>query len=153
MRGAAVELLVWWAVLTGMTVVSISSPDPVELLVAAAVAAAAAVVARQTRRAAGVGVRGWAGAPRACAALPVAAVRGLGVLLAALARPRTRTARTRRVRLRTGADPGWAGAALGWSADTCVVDLPEGTREAVVHTLASHPAAPERAVTDRGGAR
>ncbi|MDK9495644.1 hypothetical protein QEZ40_006673 [Streptomyces katrae] len=46
------------------------------------------------------------------------------------------------VRLREGADPGWDGALLGWSADTCVLDLPEGRPSAVVHTFAAAPGGP-----------
>ncbi|MFC9292580.1 hypothetical protein ACFTWH_30480 [Streptomyces sp. NPDC057011] len=152
MRGAVVEFLVWWAALTGIALVSISAVDPVELLVAGAAAAGAAAVAVRMRRAAGVRVRGASGALRTCAALPFAAVAGLGTLVRVMARPAGREGRIRRVRLRGGADPGWAGAALGWSADTCVVDLseprdpPGGPAEAVVHTFRDSPGGPERAV-------
>lgn len=172
MRGAAVEILVWWAVLMGVTVVLISSLGPVELLVAGVAAAGAAVVVRFMRRAADVRVRGTAGAPRAVAGLPLAAVRGLAALSGfATGRGAGRGAgrgpgrgtgrghrpaagRIRRIPLRDGADPGWAGVVLGWSADTCVTDLPEGRAEAVVHSFAAAPGGgPERAVARRDGAR
>ncbi|KOU16650.1 hypothetical protein ADK52_33240 [Streptomyces sp. WM6372] len=164
MRGAAVEILVWWAVLMGVTVVLISSLGPVELLVAGVAAAGAAVVVRFMRRAADVRVRGTAGAPRAVAGLPLAAVRGLAALsgFATGRGPgrgtgrghRPAAGRIRRIPLRDGADPGWAGVVLGWSADTCVTDLPEGRAEAVVHSFAAAPGGgPERAVARRDGAR
>ncbi|MEU2391712.1 hypothetical protein [Streptomyces sp. NPDC007369] len=144
-RGA-VEFLVWWAVLTGATVVMISTPGPVELLVAGTAAAGAALVAGRMRRAAGLRVSGGSGAPRAVAALPAAAVRGLAVLVTVLVRPGARPGRVRRIRLREGADRSWAGVVLGWSADTCVIDFPEGRDRVVVHTFADRPGGPERAV-------
>ncbi|TDU74176.1 hypothetical protein [Streptomyces sp. KS 21] len=158
MRGTAVEILVWWAVLMGATLVSISSPGPVELLVAGAAAAGAAVTARLMRRAADVRVRGASGALRAVVGLPPAAAQGLAVLVGVLARPRAGAGRgrTRRIRLREGADPGWAGVALGWSADTCVIDLPDdGRAQAVVHTFRPEtaPSGPERALARRDGTR
>ncbi|MFB7055931.1 hypothetical protein ACFY0N_08755 [Streptomyces vinaceus] len=163
MGGAMVEILVWWAVLMGVTVVSISSLDAVELLVAAVAAAGAAVVVRLMRRAADVRVSGASGALRAVAGLPFAAVRGLAVLAGVVAgrgtgRSRGREARgpgrIRRIRLREGADPGWAGIVLGWSADSCVTDLPENGAEAVLHSFGAAPGGgPQRAVARRGGTR
>ncbi|MFG2875439.1 hypothetical protein ACGFYU_10590 [Streptomyces sp. NPDC048337] len=156
MRGVVVEFLGWWGALTGIALVAISAVDPVELLVAGAAAAGAAAVALRMRRAAGVRVRGTSRALRACASLAFAAVAGLGTLVRVIARPAVRVGRIRRVRLRTGADPGWAGVALGWSADTCVVDLPEpseGPAEAVVHTFRDSSGGPERAVGRRDGTR
>ncbi|MFE6845456.1 hypothetical protein [Streptomyces sp. NPDC057686] len=157
MRGTAVEVLVWWAVLMGATLVSISAPGPVELLVAGAAAAGAAVMARLVRRAADVTVRGTSGALRAVAGLPLAAARGLAVLVGAVAARRAGAGkgRIRRIRLREGADPGWAGVVLGWSADTCVIDLPDGGAEAVVHAFrpATAPGGPERALARRDGTR
>ncbi|MFK0044091.1 hypothetical protein ACIQU4_08285 [Streptomyces sp. NPDC090741] len=162
MRGAAVEILVWWAVLMGVTVLLISSLSPVELLVAGVAAAGAAVVVRVMRRAADVRVRGTAGALRAVAGLPLAAVRGLAVLTGVVTgrgpgsdrASEPAAGRIRRIPLRDGADPGWAGVVLGWSADTCVIDLPDGRAEAVVHSFGAAPGSgPERAVARRDGAR
>ncbi|MFF4101968.1 monovalent cation/H+ antiporter complex subunit F [Streptomyces sp. NPDC001903] len=52
---------------------------------------------------------------------------------------RAAAGRTRRLRLREGADPGGAAAPLGWSADPCVVGVPDGGAEVVVHTFAAAP--------------
>ncbi|GHE72145.1 hypothetical protein [Streptomyces vinaceus] len=141
-----------------VTVVSISSLGSVELLVAAVAAVGAAVVVRLMRRAADVRVSGASGAPRAVAGLPLAAFRGLAVLAGAAAgrvrAPEAEAGRIRRIRLRDGADPGWAGIVLGWSADTCVTDLPEEGAEAVLHGFGAAPrGGPQRAVARRGGAR
>ncbi|GLX21573.1 MULTISPECIES: hypothetical protein [Streptomyces] len=154
MRGKVLEFLLWWAALTGVTLLAVTTPDPVEVLVAALGAAGAGWVAVLLRRAAGVRVAGAAGAARAAAALPLAALRGLVTLLRLPASPPgARRGRIRTVRLREGADPGWAGVLLGWSADTCVVDLPEGRPSAVVHTFAAAPGGPERALARRRDAR
>ncbi|WP_167396591.1 hypothetical protein [Streptomyces antioxidans] len=48
---AVLEVLVWWAALTGIWLVLISSVDPLELLVGSASALAAAALARAGRRA------------------------------------------------------------------------------------------------------
>ncbi|MBI0378915.1 hypothetical protein JBE27_22175 [Streptomyces albiflaviniger] len=48
---AVLEVLVWWAALTGIWLVLISTVDPLELLAGAASALAAAVLARAGRRA------------------------------------------------------------------------------------------------------
>ncbi|WP_198549175.1 hypothetical protein [Streptomyces sp. PRh5] len=48
---AVLEVLVWWAALTGVWLVLISTVDPLELLVGTASALAAAVLARAGRRA------------------------------------------------------------------------------------------------------
>ncbi|WP_405982605.1 hypothetical protein [Streptomyces sp. NBC_00158] len=128
MRGRLLEFLLWWAALTGVTLLAVTTPDPAEVLVAVVGAAGAGWVAGRLRRAAGVRVHGTAGAARAVLALPRAALGGLGTLLRLPASPPgARRGRIRTVRLREGADPGWAGVLLGWSADTCVVDLPEGS--------------------------
>ncbi|MBT2408080.1 MULTISPECIES: hypothetical protein [unclassified Streptomyces] len=86
MRSAVVEMFAWWAGLVGVTVVSITSPGPVELAVACAAASAGAFMAYRVRRAADVRLRGTTGALRALALLPLAAVRGCGVLVRVLAR-------------------------------------------------------------------
>ncbi|MYT23359.1 hypothetical protein GTW69_24250 [Streptomyces sp. SID7760] len=162
MGGAVIEILVWWAVLMGVTVVCVSSLGSVELLVAAVTAAAAAVVVRRMRRAADVRVSGFSGAPRAVAGLPLAAFRGLAVLAGVVAGrgagpgggPEAGSGRIRRLRLRAGADPGWAGIVLGWSADTCVTDLPDEGAEAVLHSFGADPGGgPQHAVAGRDGAR
>ncbi|MEU4896816.1 hypothetical protein AB0B12_29980 [Streptomyces sp. NPDC044780] len=48
---AVLEVLVWWAALTGLWLVLISTVDPLEVLVGAAAALAAALLARAGRRA------------------------------------------------------------------------------------------------------
>lgn len=48
---AVLEVLVWWAALTGIWLVLISTVDPLELMVGSASALAAAVLARAGRRA------------------------------------------------------------------------------------------------------
>ncbi|MFG2982078.1 hypothetical protein ACGFYQ_12605 [Streptomyces sp. NPDC048258] len=154
MRGTVVEVACWWAVLAGVTLVAVGSSSPVELAVAGAGAAGAALVAVRMRRAAGVRVRGTAGAPRALGLLPYTAARGCATLVRVLVRVLPRRGpgggRVRRIRLREGADAGWAAMALGWSAGTCVLDVPEGTAEVVVHALDGGGAI-ERAVGRRSG--
>ncbi|MEU9303565.1 hypothetical protein [Streptomyces sp. NPDC048269] len=154
MRGTVVETACWWAVLAGVSLVVVSSLSPVELAVAGSGAAGAALVAVRTRRAAGVRVRGTAGALRALGVLPFTAARGCAtlvrVLVPVLLRRGPGSGRVRRIRLREGTDAGWAATALGWSADTCVLDVPEGTAEVVVHTVDGGGAI-ERAVARRSG--
>ncbi|MCQ8190092.1 hypothetical protein [Streptomyces rugosispiralis] len=48
---AVLEVLLWWAALTGLWLVLISTVDPLELLVGSASALAAALLARVGRRA------------------------------------------------------------------------------------------------------
>ncbi len=150
---AVVEFVVWWAVLAGLTVVFISSVTPVELLVAGVAAVGGALAAVRMRRIAGVRLTGVRGAVAAVLALPRAVLRGLAVLVAALANPAD--AAVRRIRLRPGADAGWAGVLLGASPDTCVVDVP-CPDEVVVHTLRPGKGPVERALAedrDPGGTR
>ncbi|WP_314175144.1 hypothetical protein [Streptomyces winkii] len=54
---AVPEVLAWWAVLTGLWLVLISTVDAVEIAVGAVLALPAAVAARAARRAAGRAVR------------------------------------------------------------------------------------------------
>ncbi|MFD9791464.1 hypothetical protein ACFWXK_11000 [Streptomyces sp. NPDC059070] len=146
-----VEVLVWWAVLTGLTVVLISSVSPVELLVAVASALGGAFTAHRMRRAAGGHLRGGRGAPGALRALPGSVLRGLVALGPALgAGPAGAT--VRQVRLRPGAGAGWAGTLLAVSPDTCVIDVPADD-EVVVHALRPKAGAVEMAVADKDGER
>ncbi|MFE7635285.1 hypothetical protein ACFU7Z_14795 [Kitasatospora sp. NPDC057518] len=146
-----VEIVVWGAVLTGLTVVFISSVSPVELLVAVLAASGGAVAARRMRLAAHVRVGGGRGAVRALLALPGSVVRGLAVLTAAMA-PGHGDGRVRRIRLRPGAGAGWAGTLLAASPDTCVIDVPRDD-EVVVHALRPTPGPVEEAVARTDGAR
>ncbi|MFD4656851.1 hypothetical protein ACFWP2_14635 [Kitasatospora sp. NPDC058444] len=146
-----VEIVVWGAVLTGLTVVFIGSVSPVELLVAVTAAWGGAVAARRMRLAARVRVGGGRGAVRALLALPGSVVRGLAVLTAAMA-PDHGGGRVRRIRLRPGAGAGWAGALLAASPDTCVIDVPRDD-EVVVHALRPAPGPVEEAVARTDDAR
>ncbi|MFF7441839.1 hypothetical protein [Streptomyces sp. NPDC008122] len=149
MRGA-LEIVVWWAVLTATTVVLISTVSPVELLVAVLAAAFAAFAARRMRLAAGGRAKGSRGGARALAALPGSVVRGLGVLVAVMV-TEPAGGKVRRVRLRTGTGAGWAGTLLAASPDTCVIDVPRDD-EVLVHALSPPGAgAVERAVTRADG--
>ncbi|KPI00078.1 hypothetical protein OV450_0850 [Actinobacteria bacterium OV450] len=148
---ALVEIVVWWAVLTGLTVIFISSVSPVELLVAVLAALGAAVMAHRMRRVAGGRLRGGRGAPGALLALPGSVLRGLAVLVTAMVTDPA-GATVRHLRLRPGADAGWAGALLAASADTCVLDVPADD-EAVVHALRPGAGAVEEAVAAKGSAR
>ncbi|SEL26983.1 hypothetical protein [Streptacidiphilus jiangxiensis] len=145
---AVVEFVVWWAVLAGLTVVFISSVSPVELLVAGVAAVGGAFAAVRMRRVAGVRLTGVRRAARAVLALPRAVLRGLVVLVAALAHPTDAT--VRRIRLRPGADAGWAGALVGASPDTCVIDVPSPD-EVVVHALRPGEGPVERLIARGGG--
>ncbi|WP_406368136.1 hypothetical protein [Streptomyces sp. NBC_01546] len=134
---AILWFLGWWTVLTGLTLVVITSPSPVEVAVACGVAAAAAGLAVRMRQVAAVRPRGAAGLPRALLLLLPAALGGCAALIRNVVKGAPR-GRVRRVRLRDGADPGWAALVLGWSADTCVVDVPDGpTPDVVLHSLPS----------------
>lgn len=144
------RFLAVWTALTALTLTIISTPGPVEAAVACTVAAGAAAIALRTARVAAAGPRPAAGLPRVLVRLPLAAVRGCGSLLRALARSGPH-GKLRRVRLREDADAGWAALALSWSADTCVVDVPEGRREARVHFFGEGHGAPERALARRPG--
>ncbi|MFJ7280183.1 hypothetical protein [Kitasatospora sp. NPDC098663] len=130
---AGVEIVLWCAVLLGLTVVSISSVSPAELAVAGVAAVGGAFAARRTRLAAGASVKGTRGAARAVLSLPRAILRGMAALVAAMAR-RPTGAMVRRIRLKPGADAHWAGALLAASPDTCVIDVPHDD-EVLVHAL------------------
>ncbi|MEV6206247.1 hypothetical protein [Kitasatospora sp. NPDC051914] len=142
------EIAVWWCVLTGLTVVLISTVSPVELLVAALAALGAAFAARAMCLASGTEWRGARRAGRAVIRLPRSVLRGCAALLSALARRDEGGARLHRVVLREGSDPGWAGAALAASPDTCVIDMPHGD-DALVHTLGDRPGPMERLLVER----
>ncbi|MGW7442008.1 hypothetical protein [Kitasatospora sp. NPDC054795] len=147
---AGVEIVVWCAGLLGLTVVSISSVTPAELAVAGVAAVGGAPAARRMRLAAGAGFTGARCAARSVLSLPRAVVRGLAVLVAAMAHcPETAV---RRVRLKPGADAGWAGVLLAASPDTCVIDVP-GHDEVVVHALRPDAGPVERAVALQGRKR
>ncbi|MFB6605180.1 hypothetical protein ACFCXR_20750 [Streptomyces noursei] len=148
---APLEIVVWWAVLTGLTVVFISSVSPVEMLVAVLAALGGAVAARRMRLAAGGRVRGCRGAPRALLALPGSVVRGLATLVSAVATDPAGGI-VRRVRLRPGASAGWAGTLLGASSETCVIDVP-GDGEVLVHALRVGVGPVEEAVARADDAR
>ncbi|MFC9588771.1 hypothetical protein [Streptomyces sp. NPDC056944] len=150
MRGA-LEVVVWWAVLTATTVVLISSVSPVELLVAALAALGAAFAARRMRLAAGVRPQGGRGAVRALVVLPGAIARGLAVLISALVGDPA-GARVRRVRLRPGAGAAWAGTLLATSPDTCVIDVLHDD-EVLVHALRPGTGPVEHAVARAEGTR
>ncbi|MFG2693193.1 hypothetical protein [Kitasatospora sp. NPDC048407] len=78
---AGIEITAWSVVLLGITVVSISSVSAVELLVAGIASVGAAFAARRVRPAAAADLHGVRGAARATLALPLAALRGLAVLV------------------------------------------------------------------------
>ncbi|MFF3006737.1 hypothetical protein ACFVTF_28505 [Kitasatospora sp. NPDC057940] len=133
MLARLVEIVVWGAVLSGLTVVFISVVSPVELVVAGVAALGGALAAQRMRLAAGVHIAGGRGAVRALVALPRAVLRGFAVLVAAMAAAPS-AARVRRIRLRPGAAAGWAGVLIAASPDTCVIDVPSDD-EVVVHAL------------------
>ncbi|MFI6847748.1 hypothetical protein OG535_29685 [Kitasatospora sp. NBC_00085] len=148
---AGVEIVVWCAVLLGLTVVLISSVTPVELAVAGVAAVGGALAARRMRLAADAGSTGARCAARSVLSLPRTVVRGLAVLVAAVGR-RPSAAVVRRVRLKPGADASWAGALLAASPDTCVIDVP-GNDEVVVHALRPDAGPVEKAVARQGRKR
>ncbi|MCX4744926.1 hypothetical protein OG455_05215 [Kitasatospora sp. NBC_01287] len=86
MRGAVMELAVWWVVLVTLTLGLIGPATPVELVAAVLAATAAAGAARRVRRAAGRRPGVGPGVPRALAVLPYALLRGCALLVRALAR-------------------------------------------------------------------
>ncbi|MDH6129042.1 hypothetical protein [Kitasatospora sp. GP82] len=145
---AGVEIVVWCAVLLALTVVSISSVSPVELAVAGVASVGGAVAARRMRLAADAGFTGARRAAGAVLSLPRAVVRGLAVLVAAMTQC-PNAAVVRRIRLKPGADAGWAGALLAASPDTCVIDVP-GNDEVVVHALRPEAGPVEEAVARPG---
>ncbi|WP_344640864.1 hypothetical protein [Kitasatospora cystarginea] len=149
-RGAVVESAVRFGVLAGVTVVSISSVSPVELLVAAVAAAGGAFAARRLRLAAGVAPGGAQGAVRAAVLVPAGVVRGCGVLTSALVSG-SRRAGFGRILLREGVGAGWAGVLLAASPDTCVVEIPE-PGEVLVHELGPGPGPVDGVVADAEGA-
>ncbi|MGX1547327.1 hypothetical protein [Streptomyces adustus] len=149
---ALVEVVVWWAMLTGLTVVFISSVSPAELLIATLAALGGAVTARRMRLAAYGHVEGDRGALRALVALPGSVVRGMVVLVVALAADPGAGGSVRRIRLRPGADAGWAGTLLAASPDTCVIGVPRDD-EVVVHALRPKAGPLEKAVARPDGAR
>lgn len=158
---AAGEVSAWAAVLFGVTVVSISSVGPVESAVAGAAALGGALAARAVRRAMADVPAGGRGALRAAAVLPWTLLRGLGLLaLAAFRGPAALGARgpgIRRIALREGTGPGWAGLVLAASPDTCVIGADRGQdghgATVAAHVLRQEPTAAERAVARNGGAR
>ncbi|MBV6702954.1 hypothetical protein [Kitasatospora aureofaciens] len=151
MLARLVEIGVWGAVLTGLTVVFISSVSPVEMVVACVSALGGAFAARRMRLAAGVHVEGGRGAVRALLALPGSVVRGLAVLTVAMA-PDHAGGSVRRIRLRPGAGAGWAGTLLAASPDTCVIDVPNDD-EVIVHALRPNAGPVEEAVARTDGAQ
>ncbi|MFJ8351378.1 hypothetical protein ACIQ9J_34440 [Streptomyces sp. NPDC094153] len=141
----------WWAVLTGVTVVSISTVSPVELTVAGLAALAGAFAARRMRPAGGVRVTGFRHAARAALALPYGLARGLAVLVSSVA-ARPAEATVRWVRLRPGADAAWAGTLIAASPDTCVIGIP-GDDVVLVHALRPDAGPVEAAVAGTDGRR
>lgn len=146
MRGAVVEIAVWFGVLVAVTVVSISSVSPVELLVAGVGALGGAFAGRRLRLAADVTPGGARNAARAAVRVPGAVLNGCAVLARALLRG-PRAAGVRRLRLRAGTGAGWAAALLSASANTCVLESGE-PGEVLVHALDPEPGPVERVVTD-----
>ncbi|MFB7908296.1 hypothetical protein ACFC1T_17845 [Kitasatospora sp. NPDC056076] len=142
-----VEIVLWGAVLTGLTVVFISAVSPVEMVVAATAGLGGAFAARRMRMAAGVHAVGGSAALRALVALPHAVLRGLAVLVAAAAADPTDGA-VRRIRLRPGAAASWAAVLIAASPDTCVIDVP-GDAEVVVHALRPGSGPVEEAVAGK----
>ncbi|MFF4759357.1 hypothetical protein [Streptomyces sp. NPDC001292] len=151
MWAGTVEIVVWCAVLIGVTVVSISSVSPVELTVAGLAALGGAFAARRMRLAAGVRVKGVRSAARAAVALPYAIVRGLAVLVSSVAAHPVE-ATVRRVRLRQGAAAAWAGTLITASPDTCVIGIPRDD-VVLVHALRPEAGPVEAAVARTGGRR
>ncbi|MBD0694169.1 hypothetical protein [Streptomyces sp. CBMA123] len=151
MRGAVLEITAWFSVLVGVTVVSISSLSPVELLVAAVAALGGAFAARRLRLAANVTPGGTRGAVRAVVRLPGAILRGSAVLAAALL-DQPQTAGLHRLRLLPGVGAGWAPVLLAASPDTCVleIDRPDAVDEVLVHALGRGPGPVERVVAAKG---
>lgn len=148
---AGTEIAVWAVVLLGITVVSISSVSAVELLVAGIAALGSAFAARRVRLAAGADLHGVRGVLRATLALPWAVARGMGLLVAALAR-RPRQATVRRIRLRPDVGGAWAAALIAASPDTCVIDA-QRDDEVLVHALPPGTGPVEKAVARAAGER
>ncbi|MFE0510689.1 hypothetical protein [Streptomyces sp. NPDC058964] len=150
MPTAGVEIASWFAVLTGVAVVCISTVSPAELVVAASAALGGAFAVRRMRLAAGVRWGGGRGGLRAARSVPPAVLGGIASLLVALVhRPDSR--RLRRLTLREGTDAGWAAAAVAASPDTCVVDIPRDD-EVLVHSLRARAGSVERIVSRGEGA-
>jgi len=154
--GAIAETVVWGGALFGVTVVSITSVGPVEVAVAGSAALGGALAARAIRRAAEIVPSGGRGALRAAAALPPALLRGCLLLMSAtlggparLGGPDTGPG-FRRIVLREGTGPAWAGLVLAASPDTCVIGM-DGVASVDevtvgVHVLRQEPNVVERAV-------
>jgi hypothetical protein len=145
---ALAEVAVWSVLLTGVTLVSISTLSLVESVVAVVAAVAGGYAARRVRLAAGAAPGGRRGAMTTLLLLPVAVLRGGAALTGALLRGRA-DGGLRRATLKPGTGPGWAGAAVAFSPDTCVVGMPRDD-ELLLHTLGGRPGAVERALTDEG---
>lgn len=92
---AILWFLGWWTLLTGLTLVVITLPSPVEVAVACGVAAVAAGVAVRMRRVAAVRSRGTSGLPRALLFLLPTALGGCAALIRSVVRgaPRGRLRR------------------------------------------------------------
>lgn len=146
---ALAEITAWWAVLTGLTLICISTVSVAELAVAVAAALGGALAARRIRRAAGVRIHGATGAAATALRLPGAVLAGSARLAVSLVHGR-REAGLHRVRLRAGADAGWAGLVMGASPDTCVVEVTRPD-ELLVHRLGSSPGSLERVLSRRDG--
>ncbi|WP_281156647.1 hypothetical protein [Streptomyces sp. HYC2] len=151
MWAATVEIVVWCGVLTGVTVVSVSSVSPVELTVAGLASLGGASAARRMRLATGVHVTGARRAARAAVPLPYAVARGLAVLVSSVA-TRPGDAAVRRVRLRPGAHAAWAGTLIATAPDTCVIGIPRDD-VVLVHALRPDAGPVEAAVARTGGRR
>jgi hypothetical protein len=147
---AAVNVLVWWALLFTLYVICISVVTALELMVGAGLALLGAAAAEAVRRAERPRVRGGRRIAAAVAAFPVTLVRETGQLAAAV----TRTLLGRgtpgafvTIHLPPDSDPALAAALLSASPNACVTDI-EG-QDLTAHLLTETSSPVEQALGGR----
>jgi multisubunit Na+/H+ antiporter MnhE subunit len=143
-----VEVVLWWGLLVGVWVITLSPPVPVpELVVATIAALACAMVTGVARRAAGLRWRVELRPLAWLAVLPVVVVadtaRVFAVAVRQLARPQVHRGDFREVALRRGGPPvvattrlALAITALSIPPSSFVVDSNSDEQRLLVHTLA-----------------
>ncbi|WP_372665372.1 Na+/H+ antiporter subunit E [Amycolatopsis kentuckyensis] len=134
------EVLPWWLGLTGLWVLTLSTPSWPELVAAAVAAVPCAFAARAARRAVGGAWRPRAGWLRWLLAIPGTAVRESGRVLVEVVR-HPRAGRFDTLELPDEPDAvhearaACAAAVVGCTPGTMVVATPPHDRELVVHRL------------------
>jgi multisubunit Na+/H+ antiporter MnhE subunit len=141
-RNRAIELLVWWGVLTSLELLLISAVDRAELLLAVLLGLVGAIVAVAGRLAqpSGWSLPGWSW--RALAVLPLSIVRDSVVVFAAAARGASGSWRRFPVAAAAGGDAKASGARavasllIAATPSTVAVGVDPDTGQALVHQLA-----------------